>query len=66
MAFKIPGVTVYASQSPETLFRDLKNRKVEGLLSQQADILRAYMTHKEHKDIALGSGLIISIRFKKE
>lgn len=60
MAFKIPGVTVYASQSPETLFRDLKNRKVEGLLSQQADILRAYMTHKEHKDIALelptGSG----------
>ena len=49
-----------AVDSPETLFRDLHTKTVQGLLSQQADILREYMKNKDKSDIALelptGSG----------
>jgi len=60
MAFKIPSKTAALIKDPESLFRDLRNRTVEGLMSQQADMLRAYMGHIEAHDIALelptGSG----------
>jgi hypothetical protein len=42
MAFKTLKGGQQASDSPEALFRDLRGRTVEGLLSQQADILREY------------------------
>ncbi len=60
MAFrkKKKSATIYAD--PESLFRDLRNRKVEGLLSHQSDILRRYMKAIEEPDVALelptGSG----------
>ncbi|WP_027180606.1 DEAD/DEAH box helicase [Desulfovibrio desulfuricans] len=60
MAFKIPTPMASMDTSPETLFRDLRNRTVEGLLSQQADMLRAYMLKHTDSDVALelptGSG----------
>lgn len=60
MAFKIPTPTTSSEQSPESLFRDLRNRTVEGLLSQQADMLRAYVSKQDNPDLALelptGSG----------
>jgi len=42
MAFKLNRQTNVQVDTPEALFRDLRNRRVEGLLSHQADILRAY------------------------
>lgn len=61
MAFKPVQNKVVASSDAESLFRDLRNRKVAGLLSHQADIIRAY--HKvpaTETDVALqlptGSG----------
>lgn len=60
MAFKIPTPPASSEQSPESLFRDLRNRTVEGLLSQQADMLRAYVSNQSEPDLALelptGSG----------
>ncbi len=60
MAFKITQKTSVSIRDPESLFRDLRNRTVEGLLSQQADMLRSYMEHVDDRDIALelptGSG----------
>ena len=60
MAFKKINKNNITLNDPETLFRDLRMRKVEGLLSQQADTLRAYMEHINDSDIALelptGSG----------
>lgn len=60
MAFKKINKNNFTLNDPETLFRDLRMRKVEGLLSQQADTLRAYMEHVDDSDIALelptGSG----------
>jgi hypothetical protein len=60
MAFKIPSKSLTSIKDPETLFRDLRDRTVEGLLAQQADMLRKYMEHVEKRDIALelptGSG----------
>lgn len=61
MAFKkVSAKTSVVIESPESLFRDLRNRKVEGLLAQQADILRKYMENIGTRDIALelptGSG----------
>jgi superfamily II DNA or RNA helicase len=45
---------------PESLFRDLRSRKVQGLMSQQADMLRSYMGEHTESDVALelptGSG----------
>jgi len=61
MAFKIGTVTAVSLDSPETLFRDLRTRKIAGLLSQQADLLRNYMSVAVNEpDVALqlatGSG----------
>jgi len=42
MAFKLNKRTNAATESPEALFRDLRNRQVPGLLSHQADMLRKY------------------------
>ncbi len=42
MAFKKIRQKSISAETPEALFRDLKNRKVEGLLSHQADIIREY------------------------
>ncbi|WP_419615037.1 DEAD/DEAH box helicase [Thiolapillus sp.] len=60
MAFKIPQKSSVSIKDPESLFRDLRDRTVEGLLAQQADMLRNYMDHVDNRDIALelptGSG----------
>jgi superfamily II DNA or RNA helicase len=60
MAFKIPSKSKTSIKDPEALFRDLRDRTVEGLLAQQADMLREYMKHIDKRDIALelptGSG----------
>ena len=60
MAFRLNKRSGTSTESPEALFRDLRNRKVEGLLSQQADMLRKYMEHVAKPDVALqmptGSG----------
>jgi hypothetical protein len=60
MAFKIPQKSSASIKDPESLFRDLRDRTVEGLLAQQADMLRGYMDHVDKRDIALelptGSG----------
>ncbi|MDJ1177850.1 DEAD/DEAH box helicase family protein [Roseofilum sp. BLCC_M91] len=61
MAFKKIQYTNICPETPEALYRDLRNRKIEGLLSHQADVLRAY-TEKglNEKDLAIqlptGSG----------
>jgi tetratricopeptide (TPR) repeat protein len=59
--FKLPKQSSPCPDDPESLFRDLRRRKVPGLLSHQADLLRSYMAvHTVHSDIALqlptGSG----------
>ncbi len=60
MAFKIPQKSSVSIKDPESLFRDLRERTVEGLLAQQVDMLRKYMEHVDKPDIALelptGSG----------
>lgn len=61
MSFKLPKRAAPCPDDPESLFRDLRKRRVPGLLSHQADLLRSYMTvHNQHADIALqlptGSG----------
>lgn len=60
MAFKITKKSKVLHADPESLFRDLRNRSVEGLLSQQADMLRNYLPHKDQADVSLelptGSG----------
>jgi len=61
MPFKISKPTSLASESPETLLRDLRSRKIQGLLSHQADILRDYInTAIDKPDVAFqlptGSG----------
>ena len=61
MPFKLPKRSTPCPDDPEALFRDLRKRKVPGLLSHQADLLRSYMTvHQKYADIALqlptGSG----------
>jgi hypothetical protein len=43
MPFKIPNTPSVSTESPEALFRDLRNRSIQGLLSHQADILREYV-----------------------
>ncbi len=48
MAFRRRKTKRATVESPEALFRDLRNRSVEGLLSHQADILRRY--HSEAWD----------------
>ncbi len=60
MGFRLNRRTSSSTESPEALFRDLRNRSVEGLLSQQADMLRKYMGHVDEADVAMqmptGSG----------
>lgn len=61
MAFTTSKGSQLAPDSPEALFRDLRGRSVQGLLSQQADMLRAYAASGGDKaDVALqlptGSG----------
>ncbi len=60
MAFRLNKRSTSSTESPEALFRDLRNRSVEGLLSQQADMLRKYMKHVADPDVAMqmptGSG----------
>lgn len=61
MAFKKIQHTNTCPETPEALYRDFKNRKIKGLLSQQADILRAYYSEGVDKtDLAFqlptGSG----------
>ncbi|GAB4208227.1 MAG: hypothetical protein Fur006_66890 [Coleofasciculaceae cyanobacterium] len=45
MPFKLTRHSNISTETPEALFRDLRNRQVEGLLAHQADILREY--HKQ-------------------
>ncbi len=60
MAFKKNRKASMLVKDPEALFRDLRTRTVEGLLTQQGDMLRAYMANIGSTDIALelptGSG----------
>lgn len=60
MAFKLKSAHNTSTNDPESLFRDLRSRKVEGLLAQQADTLRSYMAQEHQSDLALelptGSG----------
>jgi hypothetical protein len=61
MPFRLNRQPNVSLETPEALFRDLRARKVEGLLSHQADILRAYQAQAlEVADVALqlptGSG----------
>lgn len=61
MPFKIPKTAEFSTESPEALFRDLRTRKVAGLLAHQADILRDYSDQAVDKpDVAFelptGSG----------
>src|SRR5437879_4002736 len=60
MAFKTTKVTGVSLDSPESMFHDLRTRKIPGLLSQQADLLRKYMSAVNEPDTALqlatGSG----------
>lgn len=41
------------AENPDVSFRDLRNRKVEGLLSQQAGTFRNYMEHADRPTVAL-------------
>lgn len=61
MSFRKKRKSLPVYSDPEALFRDLRNRKVEGLLSHQSDILRRYVAEAfEAPDVALelptGSG----------
>lgn len=61
MAFKLSKGSSTALDSPEALFRDLRQRQVQGLLSHQADILRDYQDNAiDRSDVAFelptGSG----------
>lgn len=61
MAFKLSETDTGAWDTPEALFLDLRSRKVQGLLSHQADVLREYVKKAlDFPDVALqlptGSG----------
>jgi hypothetical protein len=61
MAFKTLKSPTVSLESPESLFHDLRSRKIAGLLSQQADLLRKYTAEAvKESDVALqlatGSG----------
>jgi hypothetical protein len=61
MPFRIPNTPSISTESPEALFRDLRNRSIQGLLAHQADILREYVDKAlEDSDVAFelptGSG----------
>src|SRR5437899_270714 len=50
MTFKRMQHSSVSVETPEALFHDLRNRRIQGLLAHQADILRAY--HNEALDAA--------------
>jgi hypothetical protein len=61
MPFKLTRHSNISNETPEALYRDYRNRKIQGLLPHQADIIREY--HKpalNSPDVALqlstGSG----------
>jgi len=61
LAFKIQKTESISLENPESLFRDLRQRKIQGLLSHQADVLRQYVSNAVDKpDVAVqlptGSG----------
>jgi len=61
MAFRRKKKTTASYNDPESLFRDRKNRKVQGLLSHQSDILRRYQKEAFKKpnvalELPTGSG----------
>lgn len=61
MAFKSIVTSGASLESPEALFRDIRTKKILGLLSQQADLLREYTSRATNEpDVALqlptGSG----------
>jgi hypothetical protein len=60
MAFKTSKTQAVSLDSPEAMYQDIKSRKIEGLLSHQADVLRAYLPLYDQPDVALqlptGSG----------
>lgn len=62
MPFKKVSHSDISAETPEALFRDLRNRQVQGLLSHQADLLREYCKSEflDSADVALqlptGSG----------
>lgn len=61
MAFKTITGEPRAPEDPEALFRDLRGRTIQGLLSQQADVLREYSRLAvDQEDVAIqlptGSG----------
>jgi len=64
MPFKKKHQSNLSTETPETLYRDYRNRKIEGPLAHQADIVREYYNNykdaDKHSDIALqlptGSG----------
>jgi hypothetical protein len=61
MAFKTKYKPIITYDNPETLFHDLRNRTVEGLLSHQTDMIRRYCHDAiNESDVALelptGSG----------
>ncbi len=61
MPFKKIRRSNLSTETPEALYRDYRNRKIEGLLSHQADIIREYCEKAVNKsDVALqlptGSG----------
>lgn len=54
MAFKISATSVLSLESPESLFRDIKTKKVHGPLADQADLWRLYQETAVNKpDVAL-------------
>lgn len=61
MAFKITRQSNLALQDPEALLRDLRNKKIQGLLAHQADVIREYCNNSlKELDVAIqlptGSG----------
>src|SRR5580704_266940 len=61
MAFKPIAAATVSLENPEALFRDIRTKRIPGLLSQQADLLREYTSKAvDAPDVALqlatGSG----------
>jgi CRISPR/Cas system-associated endonuclease/helicase Cas3 len=61
MSFKKIRRPTVSLESPESMYKDIHPRKIEGLLSHQADVLRSYEENAApQKDVALqmptGSG----------
>lgn len=53
MAFKSKATRRISTDSPESLFADIKTKKIQGLLTQQGDLLREYVEKfTKHSDVA--------------